>query len=491
MTTQNYFLISSFFFCISIHLSAQDFKVFSEKKLLKDFDQLVAVIEAHPAPYRAISQENLEKLIDSTRTLIDHPMDVVEFYKLASPVIAAIKDGHSSLWMPRNWMKYYKKENGVFPYKIYLQDDLKLYIIENHSGNETIPEGAEILKLNGVPVTTFIKEISPLISYEQEIFRNRRIEDDFDMYLLLYFGKRSEIELTFLSDAVHTQEVKFVDYNFWKNDKSEEEEAKEKLIAQGKPYEYRQVREDVGLLKMHSFSFGYWNKYENFLDKTFRQMKKEQIGSLIIDVRGNTGGYTRTVSDLIHRISDKYFKVEAKAETKVSKAYRNFFQNGSPRFNFYAARFYRSAHSIDMTALFGNKIGTMITNIERNNEAPIEKNYEFSGDLYLLVDGRSYSASSCLAATFRCYRLGLIIGSETGGTRVFHAHNMFETLSNSRLGCGMATARIYTTCYHDENEGIKPDAVVQPTILDLVAKRDAALDYTLRIIDKIAEMERN
>ena len=112
------------------------------------------------------------------------------------------------------------------------------------------------------------------------------------------------------------------------------------------------------------------------------------------------------------------------------------------------------------------------------------KNNEFSGDLYLLTDRRSYSASSSFAATFRCYGFGKIIGSETGGTSVFHANAMRDKLKHSKLGLAIATAKKYTTCYNIDDQGIIPDVPYKSSVLDLVSGQDTHLNYLLFIIKK-------
>ncbi len=483
------FLFSCFFFFM---LSAQEGKLIPPKKLLKDFDLLTSIIEAHPAPYRHISEKELKALIDSTRNLLNEPMEALRFFKLTCPIYSAIKDGHTSMSMPAPWMKKYLKENGMFPYKIYITEETRMYIIDNRGQDSTIAMGAEILALNAVPTAAFIKNISSYISYEQEIFRNTVIENRFDLYLLLHFGEATEINLDYLSDAEHSHVVKYISAKKWLEELDAEEELRRKRIAIGQPYQYTKIRDDVGLLKIYSFAIYNQNKYDGFLRKMFRQIRKDGVQSLIIDVRGNTGGYPKTVSDLLHCVSERYFKTMARSEMKVSESYQEFFSNMIPSRNlsYSGIQFLSGRHSIDINALFTKEVDSFITEESKFNEPPEETYNEFTGDLYLLTDRRSFSASSSFAATFRCYQLGLIIGSETGGTKIFHANSMYKKLPHSGIYCGMATTRLYTACFYEEDEGIKPDLEVKPTVQELVAKRDAVLDYTLRVINKVKKMRK-
>jgi C-terminal processing protease CtpA/Prc len=260
------------------------------------------------------------------------------------------------------------------------------------------------------------------------------------------------------------------------------------LISKGEPYEYSLVTEGIGRLKIHSFGIGSSNDFNLFLDRIFRRIEKDQIHSLIIDVRGNTGGANFGVSDLLHRLTTKYFKVAAISEMKVSQSFRDYYQYYLPQVNFYRIMPLRTKHSYSIAELYRKDIGEFIVEKETHNEAPKNLNYRFAGDLYLLVDGRTFSAAACLAASFRCYQLGLIIGTPTGGTRIFHANNMYKELHAVNLICTMSTTRVYTSCFGGEEENIIPDIHVEPTIHHLLADRDAAIDYVVHLARKVQKM---
>ncbi|MEL6943601.1 MAG: hypothetical protein AAFO82_13100, partial [Bacteroidota bacterium] len=122
------------------------------KKLQKDFDDLVFYLEAHPAPYRHLTKSEYKKLIKSKRDQIKQPMTVVDFYKLVSPIYTALKDGHSRMYFLGDWIEHYRKKNGVFPFKMHLNDQNELFVIANYGNDETIKLGTKITAINGVPI---------------------------------------------------------------------------------------------------------------------------------------------------------------------------------------------------------------------------------------------------------------------------------------------------------------------------------------------------
>ena len=62
--------------------AAQDMKLISVRNLKKDFKDYVSIIEAHPAPYRHITEKDHKKLIKSIESNIKEDMNVIDFYNL-------------------------------------------------------------------------------------------------------------------------------------------------------------------------------------------------------------------------------------------------------------------------------------------------------------------------------------------------------------------------------------------------------------------------
>jgi len=203
-------------------------------------------------------------------------------------------------------------------------------------------------------------------------------------------------------------------------------------------------------------------------------------------VRGNYGGYPKVASELLQYITEKHFKTMARSEMKVSKAYKKYFREMlPPGMDPNQTTFYESLHSVNLNKLFNQPAGSFIFDEKIYNEPPQKPEFSYSGDAYLLIDRRSYSMSSSFAATFRCYQMGPIIGSQTGGSRIFHANAMSGRLSTSRMPAWVATTRNYTACFNEADEGIVPDIPFVASTIDLVSDQDAQLYYALFIIKKL------
>ena len=107
-------------FCQSINLYSQDEKLISSKKLLKDFDQLEKIIEAHPDPYTHISEKDFKAKFENVKSTLIHPHTKLEFCKKVALIVALIKDGHSSVSLQEFWFTSKRKKVAVFPMKYIL-----------------------------------------------------------------------------------------------------------------------------------------------------------------------------------------------------------------------------------------------------------------------------------------------------------------------------------------------------------------------------------
>ena len=63
----------------------------------------------------------------------------------------------------------------------------------------------------------------------------------------------------------------------------DEDRRRQKKMSTNQPFEYKKIKEDVGLIKIYSFAVGDANGYHVFLRNTFKKIAKDSITSLIID----------------------------------------------------------------------------------------------------------------------------------------------------------------------------------------------------------------
>lgn len=469
--------------CFCNNLFSQDEKSFGANAVLRDFNHIEKIIDAHPDPYTHISEEDFKAKLDEMKFSLNRPHTTLEFYKKAASAVALLKDGHSSVHLPKFWMKTQRAKNGAFPYEVHLTNEDELYVIKDFN-NGKIPLASKIIAINGISVNDFLTRIDPYISYELKHFRNTIIDEDFEKYLYLAFGHTDGTELRYFASDTSSITVKNMPYQGWKKFQKENKEERDIKIEFEEPYSYEQVADGVGLISIYEFYAKDLYTYDQFLTKTFKKIKNDSIHSLVIDIRGNFGGWPKISSRLFHYISNSYFKTMARSSMKVSATYRNNLLNRNDYLRYYKSQitFGTQRHYVDMNGLMNNPLGSYVHEDQFFNEEPVTQEFEFKGDCYLLTNRDSYSAASSFASTFQCYQMGTIIGEETGGTKIFRANAIYEVLTRTGIRISMSTTKNYTTCYDQELEGIKPTIYFTPTIFGLTSDLDTQLLFTLSVI---------
>ena len=480
----NIILCLAIVFVQSLNIYAQEEKLINSKKLIKDFEYLKNIIGAHPDPYTHISEQDFNAQYEAIKLTLNQPLSQLDFYKKAASLTALIKDGHSRAILPEYWLSKQRKEKGVFPYEMYLSNNNELFVLKKFNEDE-LPVGSRILSINGISVDSFLNKIDPYLAYEKVNFRNTIIDRDFEEYLYIAFGHSNNTRFEYIATDTLFTEVKNMPFVDWKKLQKNNREEREKKIAIGKPYSYEKIDDGIGRINIYAFFARDFNAYQIFLSNTFKEIQKDGIHSLVIDIRGNFGGWPKISSELFHYISDSYFKTMAKSSMKVSSPYRNNMITRRPYLKHYRPTYSQRRHYVDMQAILTNKPGTYSDEDIFFNEKPIQKNYEFSGDCYLLINRDSYSSASSFASTFQCYSMGTIIGEETGGTKIFRANPIYEVLGHSQVRLSMATTKLWTTCYDQEFQGVRPNIEYSPSIFELLSELDTQLIFTQRIIKKV------
>ena len=488
MKFKSFLLLPLILFLTLSAFSQKETKLLSPKKMKKDLDFLVNTLkEGHPDPFAKIDEKDFDALVKEAEKNISVELDMLDFYKNMSMIVASVHDGHSSVYLPQDWFLDLRKEEGAFPYEVYLTNDNRLFVIESF-GDDNLPLGAEILEINGMTVSDFVETVTPYLSYELESFRNDRISRSFEFMLYLAFKRANNITFKYKSRSEGETTITTMPYREWVGMQKSNREEREKKLAMGEPYTFSVVKPGIGKLDILSFSVPDFENYEYFLKKTFKQIRKEEIHSLIIDVRGNYGGWPKVASELFHYIYNGYFKVMAQSRMKISHPYRRSYTDANPRLRSGTITVRQRRHFLNLQKILTGEIGSYVNESAFFNETPSMRENEFEGDCYLLIDRKSYSAASSFASTFQCYSMGYVIGEPTGGTKIFRANPFVRRTPATGMYVRISSTQLFTPCYSEENQPILPNVTVEPTILDRINKVDTQLNTALLLIKKIQKM---
>ena len=168
--------------------------------------------------------------------------------------------------------------------------------------------------------------------------------------------------------------------------------------------------------------------------------KARKFKTLVVDLRGNGGGYVDTLTRLVSHFFDKEIKIgdlKSRKETKAELA-------------------------------------------KKRSETP------FTGRVIVLVDSNSASASELFARVLQLEKRGTVLGDDTAGA-VMTSRSYDHGIGVGRVlyfGTSVTIADVIMTDGKSlEHVGVTPDEVIVPTGADLAARKDPVLARAAEIAD--------
>ncbi len=128
-------------------------KTFSKEDLREDLRVLWAVLdEGHGGFDRYVLRDVQSMNFAAVEAGLTGPLPEIEFYRRLLPLIAGIKDGHTALLLSAETRAELLARPVLFPFELRFIGD-KTHLFRNLSGPGRSVTGAEILAINGTPMT--------------------------------------------------------------------------------------------------------------------------------------------------------------------------------------------------------------------------------------------------------------------------------------------------------------------------------------------------
>lgn len=208
--------------------------------------------------------------------------------------------------------------------------------------------------------------------------------------------------------------------------------------------------------------------------------KIQDYQSLVIDIRGNTGGTDEYWMDLVSLLTDKNYNC---------RGYR-LFRNNSDVINKYTKTRDVKLNEINKlpTELVANapkEATSMFTHFEYNKEVVEGKSkIPFKGKIYLLVDNMVFSGAESFTIFCKEQNFATIIGCKTSGDGYAYDPVLFK-LENSGLIVRMASTMYLTDSgICDEEDKVTPDIYVGNTIKNKIPRLDDCIKKVLELEKK-------
>jgi hypothetical protein len=441
-----------FILFIYFGLSAQ---VLSKKQVDEDLHFLKAQIEKYNpalAIYNPDFQSNAEHVIHKIQ---DDEITLLSHFAYISQICAMSNEGHFHMG---NWSDDVHKGFGQNQYKCLPISvralNGKLYVWEDYSEENQLEKGDELVSINGTSAGDILEQLYARIPSDGEIttYVDQTLNFGFAWMYYLLIDQPDVFEIACRRGDQQQKTIRI---------QALPRQQQVTLFAQKYPSTKQQegiqdvytldLAADHARLTLRTFDRQMLEKHKikskQFYKQIFTSLKEQQVQNLIIDLRDNTGGLNEMADDMLPYI------LQENPETSTLKT----------------------------TISWEGKI--------RTYKMPKQSKLRFSGKLYVLVNGRTYSAGASLARFLKEYGNAIVIGEETG-TRYegFAAGStQFVLLPHSKLNIGIPRYHIaYPKSIKQmtQNRGLLPDFPIEYTIQDLIENQDRAYQFALKQISQ-------
>ncbi|OJJ14416.1 hypothetical protein BKI52_42290 [marine bacterium AO1-C] len=450
-------------------------------QLKKDFKVFRGILEEmHAGIYWYSSKAEMDQAFDQVAQALNKSMTEQAFFQKLASITAKIKCGHTWIATSKPLRKHLWEHNKLMPVQVKIVQN-KMYCFTNVSDNQALKPGNEILQINHLKVDSLIKLMnyySPGDGYIDQA-RVTRVQRYFPYFYTLYIDQPSQYQITFLNKQKQKQTITLAAEPLQKV--LPKRERKRIPLIQLKFIK----NPKVAVLKV--IGFDNWKigkkkyKFKRVLEQCFAKIDSAKVDNLIIDVRNNHGGVEKFGMALHAYLTDKPFHF-----------YKGmYFRNKRTKYRRYTSTSWLT-YQLYKIALKFDKLNdsTYALKSDDNMDLYHRAGQSFKGKVYVLINRESYSTTGDFAAMTHYKKLATFVGTETAGGYYGNTSDYeFEVkLPNSKIRVGVPLCRYETNIPMDKKlfgRGTIPHHRVEPTMEDILNKRDVALEYTLQLIKKI------
>lgn len=433
---------ASFGFCQSNHFDTAH--RYSVHELQMDFKFLKEKLEkTHPNLYLYTPKAELNLFFDSLYKSIVHSLTEQEFYNLITLLNSQIKDGHTMLLPSENATNYFNQSANFFPFYIAILNG-RLYVNMNCSSDTSIKEGAEILSINGTSTTSIINQllIRQIRDGNNRTYPIWILTNYFKEYFSFSFGHpntflivykmRNADEQTTSINALSKDSIKFYRQSKYANRVSSTKEKQGIVLEINKQL-------SIATLSIKSFDNEilksvYKQDFDSTIQKMFAQIYNAHTHDLILDVRNNQGGDFepgKLLLSYLLRQSVKYLP--------ESKEYQII----------------------------------------------IPKKNSFKGNLFVLINGGSFSSTGILSSYLEYAKRCIFIGEEAAGNKIIISGDPVDTvLPSTKILSEISTVKYVIRNSENFGHGVVPAYYVTSTIDNIIMNKDTTKEFARTLIIK-------
>lgn len=466
-------------------------KKYSLQQVQKDYSLYQKILEMHhPGLYWYTSKDSMDYFFNYGKQRLKDSMTEPEFRKVLNYVTAKIDCGHTTVRSSKKWNKYSDtvRLGKMFPLSVKAWPEAMVVTQNLNRKDTTLKRGTVLIKINGRTTSEIADTMFEYIStdgynrtHKYQTISNRGF---FSSLYTSLFGLSEKYTIEYLDAKGNIKTVSVPAYNPAAD--TANRNAIRPISAVPQPSRRERRRQEVSnirLLKIDSVnrtammdlsSFGRGYGLKSFFRNSFRALRQNKIGHLIIDVRSNGGGSVTNSTFISRYLVDKSFKVcDSLYSIRKKSPYQHYIKDHfwNKLFMTFFTKKYR-----DGNYHFGY--------FERHYFKPKKTNH-FDGKVYILTGGNSFSATTLLVSSVIKQDNVTVVGEETGGGSYGNSAWLIPdvTLPETGVRFRLPLFRLVIDKNNPKTgHGVQPEVEAKPTVDAVRRNADFKLDKAMELI---------
>jgi hypothetical protein len=475
-----------FYSCATSNKNYTPYKKYPKEKLRQDYSLVQNILEKkHPALYWYTSRDSMDIYFDKYYNAIEDSMTEQQFgWKILAPLTDKIHCGHTSFGMSNAYNKWVKnKITPSFPLFMKVWNDTMAVTGNLNRKDSILKRGTIIKSINGLGATALQQYMFNYMTEDGHAnnVNYLRLSNNFPYYHRNIFGLSKEYAVTYLDTTGAVQSIKLPVFDPPKDTAQRKRlipivKKSKKVVRQQHLQNLRSLAIDTAnntaVITLNTFGSG---KLHKFFRQTFRYIKKSGITNIVLDIRSNGGGKVNASTLLTKYVTRMPFKIADTAYAAV--------KNLRPYAKYIAGKFLNNIQLFFLTRKRSDGF-YHFGYWERKLYQP-KKHYHFNGDLYILTNGQTFSASTLFCNAVKGQQGITILGEEAGGGWHGNSGIMIPdiTLPNTHLRVRLPLFKIVQYKHVPKNGlGVVPDIYVGTSYEALLKSYDKKMQVVMEII---------